>query len=99
MEKGFSILMFIFSGTILFYALMIGWTKDIKLIARHYSVKTKDKKKYAVQFAKLLAVVSIAPALSGIAGLFTDSVFIVIGALVIGFIICFRAGLPLMKDV
>lgn len=81
----------------MFYALIIGLTKDIKLIARHYAVKTKDKKKYAVQSAKLLAVVSIAPALSGIAGLFTDSVLIVIGALVIGFIVCFRAGVPLMK--
>jgi len=98
MEQGFSILMLIFSAAILFYALIIGWTKDIKLIARHYAIKTKNKKKYAVQFAKLLALVSIAPAMSGIVGLFTDNVFIVIGSLVISFIVCLKFGLRLMKD-
>ena len=91
--------MFIFSGAILFYALLLVLTKDIKLIARHYIIQTKDKKKYAVQFAKLLAVVAFAPAMTGAVGFFTDSVFLLIAVLVIGFIICISVGLSLMKDV
>jgi len=99
MEYGFSILMFIFSGAILLYALLLAWTKDVNLIRRHYAAKIKDEKKYAVQFAKLLAVVAAAPALAGIAGMFTENFIFVIIVFVLALICSIKAGLPLMKDV
>ncbi|MBR2209087.1 MAG: hypothetical protein IJ859_09810 [Synergistaceae bacterium] len=99
MRYAFSILMFMFSGVIFLYALLLAWTKDITLVRRHYAVKMKDKKRYAVQFAKLLAVVSIAPALAGIAGIFTENVFCAMGIFIIGLIVCIKKGLPLMKSV
>ena len=67
------ILMFIFSGAILLYALLLAWTKDVGLIRRSYAAKMKDRKKYAVQFAKVLALTSIAPALTGMAGFVTEN--------------------------
>ena len=99
MENGFSILMFIFSGAILFYALLLALTKDINLIFRNYSAKIKDKKKYAAQFAKLMAVVAIAPALAGLAGLFTENFIFIMIVFVVALIGSIKAGLPLMKDV
>ena len=68
------ILMFIFSGAILLYALILAWTKDIGLIRRSYGAKIKDRKVYAVQFAKVLALTAIAPALSDLVGFVTENV-------------------------
>jgi len=98
MEYGFSILMFIFSGAILLYALLLGLTKDIKLIPRNYAVKIKNKKRYAVQFAKITAVVSIAPALTGAISLFTQNIFCIIGMLILSFILCIRAGIRFFNE-
>ena len=53
--------MLIFSGAILFYALLLAWTKDVGLIGRSYSAKMNDRKKYAVQFTKVLALTAVAP--------------------------------------
>lgn len=88
-----SIFMLIFAGVILFYALILALTKDIKLIPRNYAVKTTNKRNYAVKFAKILMFVSIAPALTGIIGLLTDSAFFMVIALIAGFIIFIRLGI------
>ena len=92
-----AILMLIFAGAILLYALLIALTKDTGLIRKMYAVKVEDKKLYAVKFAKILAVVSIAPALSGIAGLLSESVFLMGAVFVAGLIISIKAGINISK--
>ncbi|MBQ6772610.1 MAG: hypothetical protein IJP48_00960 [Synergistaceae bacterium] len=87
MIENVSLLMFIFAGAILLYALLLAWTKDIRMIARHYAVKINDEKGYALKIAKILALVSIIPALSGITGIITGSGFLMSAVLIAGFVI------------
>ena len=91
--------MFIFSGAILLYALLLAWTKDVGLIRRSYAAKMKDRKKYAVQFAKVLALTSIAPALTGMAGFVTENGPCMGVTFVVSLIVFIRIGVKhLMKD-
>ena len=92
------IFMFIFSGAILFYALLLAWTKDVGVIRRSYAAKMNDRKKYAVQFAKVLAMTAVAPALTGLAGFVTENVLFLGTTFVISLIMCVRIGIKLMKD-
>ncbi len=91
MKYGFSILMFCLSAGILLYAGIIAAVKDPALIPRHQYAKIKNKKKYAVQFAKVLAVSAIAPFAGGITGLIWNAEQTLIPALlalITAFIIC-----------
>ena len=92
------ILMFIFSGAILFYAMFLAWTKDTGLIRRSYAAKIKNRKKYAVQFAKVLALTAIAPALTGLIGFVTENVLCLGFVFIASLIVCIRVGVKLMKD-
>ena len=92
------ILMFIFSGVILLYALLLAWTKDVGLIRRSYAAKMKDKRTYAVQFAKVLALTAIAPALTALAGFVTESGLCMGITFVVSLTICIRLGVKLMKE-
>ncbi len=67
-EVGFGILMLIFSGMIVFYAVLMMLTKDYNLLPRHaaIAVKPKDPKAYTFQLGKGMLVVALAPALAGI---------------------------------
>ena len=67
----FSILMFMFSGGLLLYAAILALSKDVKMIPRDYAAKITDKRRYATQFAKVIALVALAPAYGGIVGLFS----------------------------
>ena len=70
MEHPFSILMLFFSGALFIYAGLTALTKDLILPRRYkQSAKMPDKKKYAVQFAKIIALVACAPLVSGLIGL------------------------------
>ena len=91
------ILMFIFSGAILLYALLLAWTKDVGLIRRSYAAKMKNKRTYAVQFAKVLALTAIAPALTGLAGFVTENVLCLGLIFIVSLIVCVRVGIKLMK--
>ena len=94
-----SILMFIFGGAILLYAVLLAWTKDTGLIMRGYAAKMKNKKAYAVKFAKILALTSISPFLTGLAGFFAENGFYLTSVFGITLIICITAGVKLfMKD-
>ena len=90
--------MFIFSGVILLYVLLLAWTKDVGLIRRSYAAKMKDKRTYAVQFAKVLALTAIAPALTALAGFVTESGLCMGGTFVVSLTICIRLGVKLMKE-
>ena len=92
-----SIFMLIFAGAVFIYALLLALTKDINLIMRHYTANITNKRDYAVKFAKILVFVSIAPALSGIIGLLTDSAFFMLIALIAGLIIFIKLGIKYSK--
>ena len=90
MDHAYCYLLFAFSALLFLYAGLIYVTKDIRLVARNNAAKMKDPKKYAVQFSKVLAIVAIAPLLSGIVGLFSTGIraaIVFVGALIgcIGF--------------
>lgn len=84
MEYGFSILMFIFSGILLLYAGLMALTKnyDMLPVRARVSVEPKDKRAYAVQLAKVIALVAAAPALGGLVGLWNilAGVIVLIGS-------------------
>ncbi len=65
-NKYYAILMFAFAGLLLIYAGIMFLTKDSTMIMRDYAVKMKDKKAYARQFAKVIALFALSPILSGI---------------------------------
>ncbi|MBQ7193645.1 MAG: hypothetical protein IJR98_04675 [Synergistaceae bacterium] len=56
-----------------------------------------NRKKYAVQFAKVLALTAIAPALTGLAGFVTENVLFLGATFVLSLIVCLRIGAKLMK--
>ena len=91
MKYGFSILMFCLSAGLLIYAGIIAATKDPTLILRHQYAKIKNKKKYAVRFAKVLAVTAIAPFAAAITGLIRIAEETLLPALLVlitAFIVC-----------
>ena len=90
-----STLMFIFSAAILFYALLLAWTKDIGLIRRSYAAEIKNKKQYAINFAKILAFTALAPAMTGLAGLMTENILFLGVVFVASFVICIKIGIKL----
>ena len=92
----FSILMFMFSGGLLLYAALLAITKDYNMIARHYATKVKDGKEYAARFARVIALVAVAPAYSGIiAQVFSEGIGMVV--LVIQMVLTIGFGTQLMK--
>lgn len=80
MEYGYSILMGIFAGALLLYAGLAVIFKDYKMIPirARQSVKPKNEKVYMKQFAKVIALVSLSPALSAIAGLWNMAAAVVV---------------------
>lgn len=70
MRYVFSIIMFCFAGAMFLYALIVNG--DPTAIVRSYSVKMKNPKAYAKYFAKIIAVIALAPLLCGIYGVIFD---------------------------
>ncbi len=89
MEYGYSILMAAFSAALLIYAGLMALTKDYKILPlrARVSVKPKDEKKYMTQFAKVMALTALSPALSALAGLWNmTAAFIILIAAAVLFI-------------
>ena len=68
MERGFPTLVLIFGGALMLYALLIRII-GFDMIPRNWAVQATDQKAYARQFSRVLAILSLSPILSGIAGL------------------------------
>ncbi len=70
-EYGFAILMLIFGGALLFYALLMGIFKKKEFIPyrRRYAAKMDDEKEYMTKLAKILALVALAPIIGGLSAL------------------------------
>lgn len=99
MDYGFTILMLIFSAAIQGYAAILAITKNYDLLPRRAAIATnpKDKKKYTLQLAKVLALVGLVPALCGIVGIWSPAGAGITG--VIGLVVTFWLGSKFMKDV
>lgn len=99
MEYGYSILMGIFAGAILLYAGLLALTKDYKMlpIRARQSVKPKDPKKYTAQLAKVIALVSLSPALSALAGLWSMTAALIL--LPVSMVLLIWLGTSFMKNV
>ena len=87
MDYGYAILMFCFAGALLLYSVLLIKTKNISLIPQADKARIQDKQAYTKQFGKAVAIISLAPAVSGILWL-TGAVRRSIAFLVLGFIIC-----------
>ena len=94
---GFAILMFCLAGGLLLYAALLAKEKDPTLIPRNYAAKMKDRRAYARQFARVIALVAAAPALSGLIALLTDAALPTLLALVGGLVVCLWLGARWMK--
>lgn len=98
MESGFAILMLCFSGALLLYAGILALTRDPKMISRHYASEMENPRAYAAKFAKIMALVALAPAASGITALVCgpDSIYPV-RVLIGGVVLAITVGVYMMK--
>ena len=96
MESGFSILMFCLSGGLLLWAAVLAISRNSGGIPRDYAVKKKNGKKYAVGFAKVLALTAMAPLAGGIVGLFDIAKGV--GVLITVFVAALYIGTKDMED-
>ena len=87
MDFGYPTLMFCFAGALLLYSVLLLKTGNISLIPQRDKAGIQDKRAYTEQFGKAVAVISLAPAISGILWL-TGGVRRSIAFLVLGFIVC-----------
>ena len=98
MEYAFSILMFAFAGALLLYALILGLSKDIKMVPRSYAAQMKNPKAYARRLAQVIALTAAAPALSALDGLFRQGWRPLVTLFVV-LVICLWIGVRMMKDI
>ncbi|MBR6392725.1 MAG: hypothetical protein IKS12_05500, partial [Eubacterium sp.] len=89
MEYAFAFLTFTFGGGLLLYALALSGGNYNNLL-RNWATNPPDKKKYAKEFSKILALIALAPIISGAVSLFVKSTaicVIILAVLMILFII------------
>lgn len=99
MEYAYSILMGIFAAALLLYAGLMALTKDYKMLPyrSRQSVKPKNPKAYMTQLAKVVALVSPAPALSALVGLWSLLAALIV--LLAGFVGFIWLGTKIMRNV
>ena len=73
MDQGFSILMLCFAAALLAYAALMAVTKDYRILPyrSRVSVKPKDPKRYMVQMAKTVTLVSVSIAAGALVALWS----------------------------
>ena len=88
MEYVCSIVMGVFAAATLLYAGLMALTKDYKILPYRVrqSVKPKNPEKYTVQLSKVIALVSSAPALGALAGLWNTLAAVIV--LIVGIVVC-----------
>ena len=99
MEYAYSVLMGCFAALLLIYAGLMALTKDYKILPfrSRQSVKPKDPKRYMTGLSKVISLVSLSPALSALAGLFSKVVAVIV--LIGSMIIFIWLGTKIMKGV
>ena len=78
--------MFAFSAALLIYAGLLALTKDYRMLPLRIrpSIKPKNRKQYVTGLAKVIALVAVAPALSGATGFLSIpvAVFVLISGII-----------------
>ncbi len=105
MEYGYAFLMLAFAAGILLYAAMIA-PGNWQLIARNYAADMRDPEAYAKQFAKVLALVALAPAASAVFAIVgvqlveepDDAIGPAFLVLIVVFVLCIRRGIKMMGE-
>lgn len=97
MKYAYSVLMICFAAALLIYAGLMALTKDYKIlpIRSRQSVKPKDIKRYMTGLSKVVALVSVSPALSALIGLWNISVAAIV--LIVTMILFIWLGTKIMK--
>ena len=93
-------MMFCMAGGLLLYAGLLALARDPMLIPRHYAARMKNKKAYAVMFAKIIAMMAVPFAISGIVGLIWTSEQTLLPAiivLVVGLAVCLYLSTKMEK--
>ena len=99
MEYAYSIIMGAFAVLLLIYAGLMALTKDYRILPFRFraSVKPENPKKYTVQLAKVIALVSLSPAISALIALWN---IIVAAVFLIALMILFIwLGTKIMRNV
>ena len=99
MEHAYSIMTIIFGICLLLYAGILFIFKDVDLIPKSHMAKITDRELYAKRFALLIAMIAMAPLLSGIIALFGKIEIMIIPALIVlvgGFIAALIIGIKFM---
>lgn len=99
MQYAYSIIMCAFAVALLIYAGLMALTKDYNMLPlrSRASVKPKNPKKYAFQLSKVIALVSVAPAISALIGLWNILVAAIV--LILAVVLLIWLGTKIMKDV
>ena len=92
----FSILMFCFSGALILYAGLLALTKDCRLIPRDHTAKPGNKKAYAVNMAKAIALTAVPPAHCAIAALFNG--LLALTVFVVELVMALWIGATIMRE-
>ena len=98
MEHAIGILCLAFAVLMLIYAGLLYYVKKPEFIPRSMFAKIENPVRYTEQFAKVLAVVALAPLAGGIVGLiFGNGAAAIVTA--VGLVAAIWLGTRLMKDV
>lgn len=100
MEYVYSIIMFCMAGGLLLYAGLLALAKDPMLIPKHHAANMKNEKAYAVMIAKIVALIAIPFAVSGIVGLIWNAEQTLLPAilvLIVGFVVCIWLSSKIVK--
>ena len=100
MEYVYSIMMFCMAGGLLLYAGLLALVKDPLLIPKHWAAEMKNPKEYCLMIAKVVALIAIPFAASGITGLIwnaEETLLPAIIVLVIAFVVCIYLSSKIVK--
>ena len=97
MEYAFTIMMSAMGGGLLLWAALAFLSGDTMLPSSYSVNKARDKKKYARQFAKLIALIGISFFVSALVGL-TEIYWLALVVFIIGIMVAVKVGKIIMKD-
>ena len=98
MESGFSFLMLVFAVCLLLYGVALASTRNYRLLPRRASqaVKPKNPERYALQMGKAISLVSAAPALCALVGLWNAAAALIV--LIAGLIVCIWLSTKIVRN-
>jgi len=97
MEYAYTIMMSAMGAGLLLWAALAFISGDTMLPSSYSVNKARDKKKYARQFSKLIALIGIVFFISALVGL-TEIYWLALVVFIIGIMVSIKMGKVIMKD-